>query len=538
MIILCDNCKAKYRLSEDKIAGKGARVKCRKCSDYIIVMKPEYEHLKREFIDGIRADELKRAAEEKEETREVDEAEQEVEPPVEPPVPREDEREEEERELFAGESAEEDIAGMKAEEEDPGQREEVPEEPFKAEAVSHLPEEDDEKREEVAFDEEEPATPEVTEKEDEVPKDDIDLAFERFLGSLREDSKIPEDSFEQPDYFAEAKQEPIMEQDATGEVAPPSGPEESTEEKQEILSAGETLEFLSKDEQPDEKHEPFDLKLQDEKLDFQSPSDFAESMRPTPDETEEAGWTPPVDVPTEGIIDSLKETPADTPTLDMDAIGARTAGQEQRVSDMRFEVSEPAPREPLSPYEFVPKTIAKKRKRSKLAGFLMMLLIFLLAVAGAGAYLAFTEPGNEIIIKYTPYVRSLLGLKGGQGSSQFDIANLIGYYETNRKEGKVFVIKGDVVNLSKTVASGIVLNGQLLGERNKVLEEKKVYAGNPLDNKVLRNSSKKSIEEALQNKLGKNLSNIDIQPGSSVPFMVVFFDLPEKIDAYKVESFD
>jgi predicted Zn finger-like uncharacterized protein len=106
MIILCDNCKAKYRLSEDKIAGKGARVKCRKCSDYIIVMKPEYEHLKREFIDGIRADELKRAAEEKEETREVDEAEQEVEPPVEPPVPREDEREEEERELFAGESAE------------------------------------------------------------------------------------------------------------------------------------------------------------------------------------------------------------------------------------------------------------------------------------------------------------------------------------------------------------------------------------------------------------------------------------------------
>lgn len=535
MIILCDNCKAKYRLSEDKIAGKGARVKCRKCSDYIIVMKPEYEHLKREFIDGIRADELKRAAEEKEETREVDEAEREVESPVETPLPREDEREEEEeRVLTAGESAEEDIAGMKAQEEDPGQREEVPEEPFKAEAVSHLPEEDDEEREAVAIDEEEPDTPEVTEKEDEVPKDDIDLAFERFLGSLREDSKIPEDSFEQPDYFAEEKQEPIVEQDATEEVAPPSGPEESAEEKPEILSSSETLQFLSKDEQPDEKYDPFDLKLKEEKLDIQSPADFAESMRPTPDVTEEAGWRPPVDVPTEEIIDSRTETPPDTPTLDMDAIGARTADREQRVSDMRFE--EPSLREPVSPYEFVPKTITMKRKKSKLAGFLMMLLIFLLAVAGAGAYLAFTEPGNEIIIKYTPYVRSFLGLKDGQGASQFDIANLIGYYETNRNEGKVFVIKGNVVNLSKTVASGIVLKGQLLGVRNRVLEEKKVYAGNPLDNKMLRNSSKKSIEEALQNKLGKNLSNIDIQPGSSVPFMVVFFDLPEKIEAYKVES--
>ncbi len=39
MIIECKTCHARFRLDESKIKGKGARVKCRKCGEQIVVFK-------------------------------------------------------------------------------------------------------------------------------------------------------------------------------------------------------------------------------------------------------------------------------------------------------------------------------------------------------------------------------------------------------------------------------------------------------------------------------------------------------------------
>jgi predicted Zn finger-like uncharacterized protein len=40
MIIQCNACRAKFRLDEGKIRGRGAKVRCRKCGEMILVMKP------------------------------------------------------------------------------------------------------------------------------------------------------------------------------------------------------------------------------------------------------------------------------------------------------------------------------------------------------------------------------------------------------------------------------------------------------------------------------------------------------------------
>ncbi|MGO9709894.1 MAG: zinc-ribbon domain-containing protein, partial [Polyangiaceae bacterium] len=37
MKFLCDQCKAKYQISDDKVAGKTVRMKCRKCGHLIEV---------------------------------------------------------------------------------------------------------------------------------------------------------------------------------------------------------------------------------------------------------------------------------------------------------------------------------------------------------------------------------------------------------------------------------------------------------------------------------------------------------------------
>ena len=37
MKFLCDNCKAKYQIADEKVAGKTVRMKCRKCGHQIEV---------------------------------------------------------------------------------------------------------------------------------------------------------------------------------------------------------------------------------------------------------------------------------------------------------------------------------------------------------------------------------------------------------------------------------------------------------------------------------------------------------------------
>ncbi|MGB6410727.1 MAG: zinc-ribbon domain-containing protein, partial [Candidatus Deferrimicrobiaceae bacterium] len=41
MIIECQACRTRFRLDESKITGKGARIRCRRCSEAIIVMKSD-----------------------------------------------------------------------------------------------------------------------------------------------------------------------------------------------------------------------------------------------------------------------------------------------------------------------------------------------------------------------------------------------------------------------------------------------------------------------------------------------------------------
>lgn len=543
MIIKCDSCKTKYRLNEDKIAGKGARVRCRKCSDYIIVMKPEYEHLKGEFIDGIRAEELKKRMEEEAAEKQRDSA------PAEPPTPPSEQFETEQEvaedvSAPAMEDAQEAFSPPPtAPVDDLPHEESIPAET----GTEGFPPAHDAGTMDVGSDTVTEPMPGDMETGD-TRQDDMDMAFEKFLGSLRDESQISPESTDHTDFEEDQRKETIADDDEEEGITEglPFGEEEEgarvgegergeDAEDPHIMTASETLDFISKDAEMEGTKEEFDLKLQDTKIDFEDPLDLtgAISTEPAKDEGEaDHEYHPPVST------DSMMESPAETLIQEEEKIKGDISFPKGDISDMHIDISEPISMEAASPYEYVPKTYVKRRRKSKLAGFLLVLLVFLIVIAGGGAYLAFTEPGNALIIKYAPQVRALLGMKGGASSSQYDITNLIGYYDTNQNVGKIFIIKGDVVNLSNSVNSGIVLKGQLLDERSNVLRDKIVYAGNLLGNKVLKNSSKRAIEEALQNKLGKNLSNIDIQPGSSVPFMIVFFDLPEKIEAYKVESIE
>jgi len=113
--------------------------------------------------------------------------------------------------------------------------------------------------------------------------------------------------------------------------------------------------------------------------------------------------------------------------------------------------------------------------------------------------------------------------------SSFTLYDLQSYYVDRGKTGKAFVISGKVKNDASPPKNFIQLKGKIVGPHDKVLAEKDVYCGNTLTREELSRLPQKEIEKRLQTKVGKALANFNIYPSQSVPFMIVFFDVPEDV---------
>lgn len=253
-----------------------------------------------------------------------------------------------------------------------------------------------------------------------------------------------------------------------------------------------------------------------ETLDF-----LKEEYKPRPDplaRTSPAGF-PPEPASLEATVD---ESPFGVPPeIRFPTMEAGRAPAEPRPA--------PAPARPR-PYE--PRKAASPFLRSSL----FALILLFVALAGGGAYLGFTKSGQELLRALVPGMESLWLRGAGRSGPQFDVRNLIGYYETRTAAGNLFIIKGQVANMGRTRKSGIRVHATLLDGREQTVAERTIYAGNVLPGETLRTASRAKIEEALSNRFGDKLVNMDIAPGKSVPFMVVFFNAPEGISAYRLEA--
>jgi hypothetical protein len=118
------------------------------------------------------------------------------------------------------------------------------------------------------------------------------------------------------------------------------------------------------------------------------------------------------------------------------------------------------------------------------------------------------------------------------------VKNPIAYFDSGVASKRIFVIKGQVTNTSTTAKSRIRILAVLMDSSDKVLTEKTVYAGNTLQGDMLKTANRETVEKELANQFGDNLSNMDVTPGKTIPFTVVFFDAPAAMDSYKLEAKD
>jgi hypothetical protein len=114
------------------------------------------------------------------------------------------------------------------------------------------------------------------------------------------------------------------------------------------------------------------------------------------------------------------------------------------------------------------------------------------------------------------------------GTAQLNFKGVVGSFLKSDKAGDLFIIKGTVINNDSKSRSYILLKGGVLDKEGKPIKEATAFAGNNFTEDQVKEISKEEISAAMQNRSGMDNSGIDVKPGASIPFTIIFTDLPEK----------
>ena len=508
MIIECQSCHARYRLNADRIRGKGARVRCRRCGASITVLLEAPPEEGPPAAGSVGYLDLGSAVRDS-----LAEAPAGIPAgaTAEPPdnlIP------------FPGPGRAQERTDVETA---PARREEDPAPGFGPSA---------------------PAT--------ERPTDEVDLAFEKLLAGSAGDAATAAPFRETERHsepgIGEGAGEPPPAEPAPGaelsgkpdlfslethrahaeEAAPPFPGEGGF-----LLSDSDTLDFL-KESVRQEKPPPAgerqgadispllsDTPVDETASSLRAPSPVGASGPPVVCDISSRLESAPSDAPA-GMTIEGNETPASPPP-------------EIVVPPLREEVPPPPRTEVRAPSRGEPAPSRQGASASRIAAAGVALLV----LAGAGYYLGFTPPGRKTLETVAPGVSALLGGKpAAEARPGYDVRNVIGYYEKAAGARKILVIKGQVTNLSAEEKSGIRVFTTILDPSGKVLAEQAVYAGNVIPGDALRKIDPERAAKIFDNRFGEGLANMHVGPGKSVPFMVVFFNAPESIDSYRLEARD
>ena len=174
------------------------------------------------------------------------------------------------------------------------------------------------------------------------------------------------------------------------------------------------------------------------------------------------------------------------------------------------------------------------RPKKKGAGRLILKMIMLILLALAATYGFMYR--DQIKKTYSHLVNRFI-----EKQTRMDISGSIkpvklrGSYVVNNLEGELFVIHGEVVNEFKNLRSSVLVKGTIFGDNGVVLQSQSAYSGNPLKESSLKSLSFKEIRNVMSNELGESLVNLNIAPGKSIPFTIVFDKAPKNIKEFSVE---
>lgn len=223
----------------------------------------------------------------------------------------------------------------------------------------------------------------------------------------------------------------------------------------------------------------------------------------------------------------LKETlPLDSVNADFDLAfekAIKEAETEEPVSEeiVPKEVTEEPEVEPDDDETVSP---VKRRKSSKMF-ILVILIVLVIGVGGTVFYLSLRN-SSEKQESSDPGVMRI----------SFRSGSVNGSHVESNTAGQLFVIRGMVTNNYPEPRSYILLKGSIQDDKGKIVKTGMAYAGNVFSEKEIRETPLADLKKRQENRSGDEETNVNIPSGGTIPFMIIFEELPENIAELSVEA--
>lgn len=295
-----------------------------------------------------------------------------------------------------------------------------------------------------------------------------------------------------------------------------SPPEQAFHEEAEIVAVGkeELEQTVALDSSPISDEAAPEPEKRDKDMDFDDV--FEESM----EDLEKFEAISPEDL--KGLL--KEELPdARTPTDEVRTEKIPSPAQTEE------EVEEEPIREDEGP---VPVSAPEKPRRAPL---LLIILFLILALMGAGIAIFFWAPGLiPDPLSFLKPVKAQVSTDRGVRRLRFPAVK--GSFVDSEKAGQLFVIQGTVRNEYPKSRSFILIKGTILDDKGKPIKTRLGFAGNPLNEARIKILSMEEINKAMKNRLGIGRKNVNLAPGATLSFTIVFENLPDNLGEFTVEA--
>lgn len=203
------------------------------------------------------------------------------------------------------------------------------------------------------------------------------------------------------------------------------------------------------------------------------------------------------------------------------------AATDEEVASV-FTVAEESPAEPEFPSQPVPEK--KGGAISSIIRILLLLILGILIIGGVFVYMNGTDQLNQTI-------QQIFGQQIDQPvqTGQITLGELEGKFIQNEQAGELFLIRGEAINNFTESRAAIQVKGVIFDQNGKPLLQKTVFCGNSIDDDKLLTLSFSELEEIMGNQFGNELSNMKIDSEQSIPFDIVFKDLPKNLSEFSVK---
>ncbi|MCP3940487.1 MAG: DUF3426 domain-containing protein [Desulfobacteraceae bacterium] len=183
----------------------------------------------------------------------------------------------------------------------------------------------------------------------------------------------------------------------------------------------------------------------------------------------------------------------------------------------------------------------KRKKKSAMGRSVILILLLFILVASAYTYIS-TMPLDYKIPSFSdikiPYLENILKKDTPEKLAPKPIPNegsVNGRFVSNDTVGDLFIITGQIENPAAVPYSYIQVKGTLITKEKIKAKTQTVFCGNIISEEMLKTGNISDISKQLTIREGSHNSNVNIKPKGSVPFMLVFSNLPDNLENFTVE---